>query len=362
MSIDRKGNNKVAIICPYPEGIAPGQRFRFELFLDSLSANGFHCSIYSFLDTDTYSYLYRKGFFLKKAMGVLKGYFRRVVHLFRIRDAHFVLLHREAAPLGPPVFEWLISRVMKKKMIYDFDDAIWLPTISKANKLARQFKWYSKVATICKWSAKISVGNDYLAAYASKYNNHVVVIPSVVDTDATYNVCQNQSSGKPHIGWSGTFSTVRHLQLVLPSLQELQQKRDFVFFVIADIDPRLPLKNYRYIKWQRDSEVADLLNFHVGLMPLIEDEYSYGKGGFKAIQYMSLGIPAVVSPIGVNKTLVDDGVDGYHCGGKTEWTQKLECLLDNHERRSAMGKAARQKIVSHYSMNAIKDKFIELFS
>ncbi len=222
-------------------------------------------------------------------------------------------------------------------------------------------KNHGKVASICSWAHTVSVGNDFLAAFARRYCRNVIVIPTVVDTENVHNRMQDQNTNQPGIGWTGTFSTLKYLDLVLPALQELQKRHPFIFIVIADRDPNLPLKNYRFIQWNREKEVDDLLNFHIGLMPLNDDQLSRGKCGFKAIQYMSLGIPAVVSPVGVNADIVDEGINGYVCDLQEEWSRKLELLLNDTDRRMKMGREARQKIVKSYSVTSSWPAFLSLF-
>jgi glycosyltransferase involved in cell wall biosynthesis len=194
-------------------------------------------------------------------------------------------------------------------------------------------------------SYKVSVGNSFLADYARKYNRNTVIIPTVVNTDTVHGRLQDQSTSKPVIGWTGTFSTLKYLDIILPSLQRLQDKFDFVFIVIANKDPKLPLKNYRFIAWNKETESEDLLKLHIGLMPLYDDDLSRGKCGFKAIQYMALGIPAVVSPVGVNTAIVDNGLmDLYDDPGlKRNWRAAP------HRMRNKMGAAqgvrSRQSIL-----------------
>ena len=223
----------------------------------------------------------------------------------------FVYIHREAAPLGPPLFEWIIAKIWRKKIIYDFDDAIWIPVASENNKIARYVKWFSKVASICRMSYKVSVGNTFLGEYAGKYCKNIIVVPTVVDTIKSHAQLQDQDTDTPAVGWTGTFSTLKYLDIILPAIKRLQEKYDFTFIVIANKDPQLPLKNYRFIYWSKETEIADLLQLHIGLMPLNNTELEKGKCGFKAIQYMSLGIPAVVSPVGVNLLIITDGENGF---------------------------------------------------
>lgn len=353
---------RILFIAPYPANESPSQRYRLEHYFSYLEANNISFSYKPFIGLSTWRILFKKGNYFRKVMGFGVGFFRRFSHLFTIYRYDYIYIHREASPVGPPFFEWIAARVFKKKIIYDFDDAIWIPFSSENNKLASSLKNFGKVAKICRWSYKISAGNDYLADFAKQHNSSVFVIPTVVNTSSIHNRMQNQETGLPAIGWTGSFSTLKYLNIVLPVLQNLQEKNNFTFVVIADRDPELPLKYYRFIKWSKETEVNDLLNFHIGIMPLYNDEISKGKCGFKAIQYMSLGIPAIVSPVGVNSKIVDNGVTGFVCNSPEEWKDKMEALLNNCQLRSDMGIAARTKIENFYSVKSSTSLFIELFS
>lgn len=361
-SIKKDSSGSIYFIVPAPVGISPGQRFRFEHYLSLLQNNNIKFRISSFYSSAGWNVLYTPGNKMKKGWYVLAGFMTRISDLFKLRRYSFVYIYREAAPLGPPVLEWVIAKVLRKKIIYDFDDAIWIPVTSEYNKSVAFFKSFGKVAKICHWSYKVSVGNSYLASYAGQHNRNIVILPTVVNTEVVHNKLQQQETSFPAIGWTGTFSTLPYLDIVLPVLHELQKTYDFTFVVIADKDPQLPLKRYRFIKWNRETETDDLLNFHIGLMPLYDDEISKGKCGFKAIQYMSLGIPAVVSPVGVNADIVSDGVTGYVCSTDEEWKSRLKILLTDQSKRNMMGIEARKKIETMYSVTATGHLFIELFT
>ena len=365
MPLDKRSNKRLSVyfIVPAPTGISPGQRFRFEHYLSFLKESNIKFRISSFYSLSAWQILYTPGNKTKKVFCVAKGFFRRIMDLIRIRKYSYIYLYREAAPIGPPVFEWFISKVLRKKIIYDFDDAIWIPVTSSYNKSSSRLKNFSKIAKICKWSYKVSVGNQYLADFAGRYNSNTVIIPTVVNTVTIHNKLQHQDTDTPAIGWTGTFSTLVYLDMVLPVLKDLQEKYNFRFVVIADKDPGLALKNYRFIKWNGETEVNDLLSFHIGLMPLYDDEISKGKCGFKAIQYMALGIPAVVSPVGVNSKIVEDRV--YRLclcyGGRMErppgaFTEQPTAT------NLVMGAAARTKIENYYSVTSSNSLFIQLFS
>ncbi len=288
------------------------------------------------------------------------GFVRRTRDMFTLHRYNYIYIHRWAATAGPPVFEWLIAKVFRKKIIYDFDDAIWVKE-SAYNKKFLAVKFLGKIAKICKWAHTITVGNMYLKEFAGKYNGNVIILPTVVNTNGTHGRSQVQATTNPAVGWTGSFSTLIYLDLLVPVLQRLQEKYDFTFYVIADKDPELPLKKYKFIKWQKETETEDLLNFHIGLMPLPDDAITRGKCGCKAIQYMALGMPAVVSPVGVNAEIVDDGVNGFICQSDQDWEDKISLLLEDSNTRDTFGKAGRKKIEENYSVKATEPLFMSVF-
>lgn len=359
---DITNNQIVAIFSPYPYAGAPSQRFRYEQYLAALQAQEFHIDYLPLLDDRTHAILYKKGYILQKAAGIVRGYLRRWRHLYRARKATFVLVHREAAPLGPPVFEWLLARLLRKKIIYDFDDAIWLPNTSEANRLAAWLKWHHKVRSICQWSYKVSCGNAYLCSYAARYNPQVVLNPTTIDTEHQHNRLKDQDTPVPVIGWTGSHSTMRFLDEIVPVLQQLAARYTFKTVVIANRAPDFQLSNLTFVPWREATEMEDLLQFNIGIMPLTDDPWARGKCGFKALQYMALGIPAVVSPVGVNTEIVTHGMDGYLCSKPADWYAALERLLQDTELRQEMGRRGRAKIERRYSVRANTPNFLQLFT
>ena len=352
---------KILFITPYPFNSAPSQRFRFEQYFDLLRQHDIHFVQQSFLSDNTWKILYAPGRYFRKFFGIIAGFARRTTLLFSINKFDFIFIHREASPIGPPIFEWIIAKICQGKIIYDFDDSIWLPNTSGSNKLVSGLKWHHKVASICKWSYKISCGNRFLMDFARHYNSNIQLNPTTIDTNHYHNRVKDQCSEKVTIGWTGSHSTVRYLDLVGSILQTIEQEYPIEFRVISDLQPQLDLKSLQFTSWRKDTEVEDLLAINIGIMPLSEDAWSKGKCGFKALQYMSLGIPAVASPVGVNKEIIDDGINGYLCATDSDWKKALTILITDENLRVEMGKKAREKIVERYSVEANSANFLSLF-
>jgi len=353
---------KVLFLFPYPHGTAASQRFRFEQYLGFLAAAGISYRLESFLDGDTWKILYKPGHGRAKFTGILKGFARRLRLLVQVPGYDFVFIHREAAPLGPPVLEWIIAKVLRKKIIFDFDDAIWLANTSAHNRVAARLKWHHKTASICGWSHRVSAGNRYLAAYAGQFNNRVTVSPTTIDTVGLHNQLKDQTTSGVVIGWTGTHSTIGYLAPLVPVLRELEQTYAFTFLVISDQPPDFTLPSLRYLPWSKATEREDLLKMNIGIMPLTDDPWAQGKCGFKALQYMALGIPAVASPVGVNCDIIRNGVDGYLCSTDAEWKNVLAQLLGDAALRTRLGHAARQRIEESYSVQANRLTFLRFFT
>ena len=341
---------------------SPSQRFRFEQFYKHLEETGFHYQNLSFLSVSDYIALYDASSF-EKIIITMKGFLRRVQHLTKIRSYKYVLIHREVTPVGPPIFEWVIAKVFRKRIIYDFDDAIWLNDPKEVGTLKAWLKAKWKIEFIIKWSHKISAGNEYLAEYAKKYNPNVTVVPTVVDTEEYHNPSLHVNSGNkiPVVGWTGSHTTLQYLDPLILILRELAEEINFEFLVIANTSPDFELQNLRFIPWKKQTEIEDLMKMDIGIMPLTDDEWSRGKCGFKLIQYLALEKPALASPVGINDKIVIDGENGFICSTKEEWKSKLKILLEDPVLRNSMGKKGRSHIIDTYSVRANSDKFLSLF-
>jgi len=353
---------KVLLLTRAPLHINPSQRFRFEQFLPFSCENGIDFMIKPFFDANSWANLFKKGIFFSKSTSIIFGLLKRYSILPTLYKYDYVYIHRETAPVGPPIFEWLMAKVFKKKLIYDFDDAIWIPTSSDVNPFAAKIKCNWKVSKICSYSHIVTVGNSFLASFAKKYCSDVRIIPTIVNTENHHNRIKNQNDTPIVIGWTGTFTNFYNLEIILPYLSTLKKKYNFNFLIIADRNPDFKSIDYEFTKWDLNTEIDDLLKINIGIMPLKNSDFEMGKCAFKAIQYMSLGIPAVVSAVGANKKVVDHEINGYLIENEVDWLNKLEHLLNNLQLRTDIGLNARKKIIAEYSVNSCKSDFYNLFN
>jgi glycosyltransferase involved in cell wall biosynthesis len=235
-------------------------------------------------------------------------------------------------------------------LIFDFDDAIFHPSVSEANKHLSWLKFRTKTREICQIASHVTVGNSYLESYARQVNDNVSVIPSTIDTQH-YVMGEPSSAEPPVIGWTGSITTIPYLDIVKPALQRLAKQEEFVFRFIGPINYDYQIEGVQVesLPWKSITEVEDLKPLSIGLMPLPDNPWTRGKCSMKALQYMGLGIPVVCSPVGMNADLIQDGENGFLAGTDDEWVEKLARLLRHSELRERVGRTGRLSVEKEYS-------------
>lgn len=351
---------KVLAIVPNVYDTSPGQRFRIEQWEPLLKKEGVDITYAPFETQELRGVLYSKGNALKKLNAIKKNFGKRREEVKSVSKYDLVYLFREAALLGPPVFERKIAD-RGVPMIFDFDDAVFVAYKSPSNGYLSYLKFPGKTATICRLASHVMAGNQYLANYASKRNPNVTIIPTTIDTEKYLPVERQELSSTITIGWSGSFSTVQHLDTIRGVLQELAETEQFKLKVIGTPSYEIPGVDVEAIKWKSETELDDLSAIDIGLMPLPDEDWSRGKCGLKALQYMALGIPTICSPVGVNSTIIQDGVNGFLADGKMEWIAKLKQLIDSAELRKRLGDAGRQTVEAGFSAKSQAPRVLEIF-
>lgn len=236
----------------------------------------------------------------------------------------------------------------RHKLVFDFDDAIWTSEKGDRSLFAR-VRTQARLASVLKRSTVVLAGNEYLATYARRYNQNVVVVPTVVDT-GRYPARKHQEARVVTLGWIGHSVNFKYLAALGDAIRRVAAVRPLRLLVVADQDFHAEGIEVENRRWSEDSEVADILEMDIGLMPLADDEWTRGKCGFKAIQYMAAGVPPVASRVGMNAQLIAHAVDGFLAASQQEWFEALTELCADAGLRQRVGQAARQTVQARYSL------------
>lgn len=352
----------VLALASYPVEAA-ATRFRLQQFIKPLAQRDVNLKIVPFIDSKLFKQLYSQGSFGATAFGLARSALRRITDLFPVRNADVVLIQREAMMFGPPLIEWLTTKVLKRPMVLDLDDATYVSYTSPTyGNLGKKLKWIGKTDDLIKWATSVTCGNRSIAEYATSKGARARIIPTVVDT----NIFRPGHANKSPVvlGWVGTHSTFPYLKSIFPVLRDLAREHDFRLKVVGagravfDV-PGVAIEN---IPWRLDREVQDFQSIDIGLYPIDQALYSgwaSGKSGFKAIQYMAVGIPFVATPAGGSAEIGEAGKTHFFATTKEEWHAALQQLITDKDRRHMMGAAAREHVVKHYGLEDQADKLAE---
>jgi glycosyltransferase involved in cell wall biosynthesis len=349
---------KVLFLLPYPLGRVPGQRYRVEQWAPCLRESGVECDLFPLLTLANQHTISSDAPFWKKFAAVSSGVGRCLERLPRLRQYDVVWVYRTALLAGPPVLEWLIGH-SGPPLVYEFDDAIWLTKNLDANRAWGFLKCSWKTKHLCRMATQVVVGSDNLAHYARRFNRRVTVIPSTVDVDH-YPPRKHPETLQPVvIGWSGSPTTVEDLSSIERALRRVAAETRVEFRLMGgEVEfPGLPMTAR---PWSLDREVEELRGYDIGIMPLPNDPWRQGKCGMKALLYMSVGVPAVVSPVGLNTAIIQDGVNGFLAADEDEWVEKLLRLIRDVKLRRELGAAGRRTVESHYSSRAQVPQVLEV--
>lgn len=352
---------RVLALSPMPEEGA-GCRFRISQYVPYLELQGFDVTIHPFYSPEFFALVYEPGRYLKKTALMIERTIDRLRALVAPGGYDLVFVYREAFPVGPPLIELALATFSRAPIVFDFDDSIFMPNTSEANRIVSVVKWPSKVATIIKKSRHVVAGNNYLAEYASRFNSSVSVIPTCVDTDKFVPTSSPQAGTRPVVGWIGTPTTSPYILSLVPALQRAASTSDFTLRLSGrgrDVSaPGLTVEN---VRWTLADEVRLFNTCDIGVYPTPDDRWGKGKCGFKAIQFMACEVPVVASPVGVNKEIIQDGVNGFLASSEDEWVEKLGRLLSDPELRRRFGQAGRHTVEERYSLRVNAPKLASTF-
>jgi L-malate glycosyltransferase len=355
-------SRKILFVCPYPENVAPSQRLKFEQYYQYFREAGYEVETSAFINKKFWKIIYQKGNFLQKAFYTLSGYISRLGDLLRLRRYDVVYVHLWVTPFGPPVFEWLFSKI-SKKIIYDIDDLVYLGDVkSKAHPVVNWIKGRKKPIFLMKHADHVVTCTPYLDRFVKKFNSRTTDISSTIDTGKYQPKQVYTKKEKIIIGWSGSHSTSKYLHLLDHVFQELAKTYSFTLLVMGDPDFSIPGVEVKAIAWKEEYEVETIKKFDIGVYPLPDEEWVLGKSGLKALQYMALGIPTVATAIGTIHRIIEHGKNGMLIHSNEEWISSLGELLNNENLRKTIGQEGARTVEEKYSVHANRGKYLDILN
>ncbi len=346
------GRIRILVLSPFPEEGA-GYRFRIAQYIPQLNAAGFDVVAKPFYTTEFFRSVYRPGHYVRKSASFIRLALRRLAALTSVSRYDLVFIYREAFPIGPPLVELALARLGTPPIVYDFDDAIFMSNVSEANRFAASLRYPQKVPAIIAHSDHVIVGNEFLAAYAGAHSDVVTTIPTCVDTNRFVPRAPESfvKGATPVVGWIGSPTTTPYVLEMEDVFRRVNGQHPFELRISgAGRDVAFQGVTVRNTPWTLDREVELFNTCDVGVYPLAADEWSKGKCGFKAIQFMACGVPVVAAAVGVNCDIIQDGVNGFLASTPDEWTEKIGRLLSEPELRCRFAAAGRKTIEEKYSL------------
>lgn len=358
--VDDNSRLRVLAVCAFPIEAA-ATRFRLAQFVEPLRERGIDLTIRPFLSAAQFKGLYQDGGVASKVIGVAPSVAGRMSDLLSARKYDVLLVQREAMIFGPGIFEWLVRNVGRLPMVLDLDDATYIRYVSPTyGKVGSLLKFFGKSDKLIRNSAMVICGNRFLAEYAESKGAEAVVIPTVVDLDEFYP--DETNNDPPVVGWIGTHSTFPFLERLFPILQRLAEEHPFILRIVGSGRKSLALEGVRVenLEWQMAREVDDFRSLDIGLYPIIPEgavteEWTKGKSGFKAVQYMAVGVPFVMSPAGICAEMGIAGSTHFSATSDDDWYNSLHTLLSSESERRRMGLAGREFALKHYGLSQHAD-------
>ncbi len=314
-------------------------RYRAYHWADALEKEGFRCTVLP----PPHSVVSRFGYFLRLVV--------------MARRCNVIFIQKKLLPT------WLLRvlHVVNPYIVFDFDDALFAkPSDARdasyevqSAENARRFEEMLRTVRL------VVCGNRYLQSYASQFNTSAIVVPTCIDLDRLPPRPPDRAPGdRVVLGWIGRRATLTYLRIIEDVMRDLEERAPgrFVLRIVADrVDTEpfeIPGVTVENIVWTLASEYSVIDGFDIGIMPLTDDPWAMGKCGFKILQYMSRGVPTVASPVGVNREIIEDGVNGFLADERTEWVAKLLRLAEDPNLRREQGAAGFETVRDSFSFRA----------
>ncbi|SDZ98334.1 Glycosyltransferase involved in cell wall bisynthesis [Haloplanus vescus] len=333
-------------------------RYRLLQYFPYFEEYGIHCSCKPLFSNEYLESLYATG--ERSIEAVINSYIRRIRDILNAQKYDVIVIEKELFPYIPAIFERLLS-ALNIPYIVDYDDAIFHNYDQSDRPIIRRLLG-KKIDIVMREAEIVVVGNEYLASRAQQAGaSQIKIIPTVIDLDRYPHVPPNEN-GTFTIGWIGSPTTANYVEQIAPALREVCNENDARVVLVGSGEVELPGVPHEVKTWSEETEIKNIVEFDVGIMPLEETPWERGKCGFKLIQYMGCGKPVVATPVGVNAEIAEDGHNGLHATTNNEWVTALDRLYKNRELAKTMGNRGRQRVEEQYSLTTVVPTWADILN
>lgn len=343
---------RVLFLTRYPIAGA-SSRYRVHQYLAYLEEFGVQCEVQSFMDDALYALSFSPGRTGTKLVRTFVAVLRRLWVLRRHRRYDAIYMQRELLPFGPPWLERWLKR-SGARLVFDYDDALFIAKPSRYNPLASLFRAPGKVRDLFQLVDLVIAGNNWLRDQAIAHGATAVTLEVAEDASRFSGPRTKAPGDQIVIGWLGSTSTVKYLRLIEPVLQDVARRYPHARFeLMGGGDFAMKGVPWTLLPWSLDGEVEALDRWDIGLMPLPEEDWAKGKSGGKARTYMAAGVVPVCTGIGYNLELIHHGATGLLCRTHDDWASALALLVDRPAERASMAVAARRVVQERFAPRVI---------
>jgi glycosyltransferase involved in cell wall biosynthesis len=348
---------KILILSRYTR-LGASSRLRLYQFLPVWADAGITCVIHPLLNDQYLHALYGKKAASKT--NLIRGYAATLKQVLFAGRYDLVVIEKEVFPFLPPLAEWWL-RLRNIPYVVDYDDAIFHNYDQNTNGLVR-FVLGKKIASVMRWAAVVVCGNEYLCDYARRAGvRKIGRIPTVIDTQKYTPAPRDTETGVVVIGWMGSPMTAKYVKTLRPVLAALASRYGIRLHLVGAAEGIGLGASETVLPWSEAGEAALIGAFDIGIMPLEDSPWERGKCGYKLIQYMGCGLPVVGSPVGVNREIIREGINGFAPDTEAEWAKALETLILDKALRLRMGQAGRKMVLETYALQTAARQWINIF-
>jgi glycosyltransferase involved in cell wall biosynthesis len=332
--------------------LGPSSRYRVYQLLPELKRLGVESDVSPAIDDALYRRLYLgSSETTSRATAFSAAWRQRRRDLDRVNDVDVVFVQKGVFPGLYSGFEKKLAA--RKPLVFDFDDAIWLPRAG-GSRVLRSLHREKAVQDVLRRASAVIAGNNFLAEYAARFNKAVTVVPSSISLE-DYPHAPNSGL----VGWIGSRTTLPYLKPLKPAFDSL----GITPRVIASGNPSQLGFDTEFRPWRLETELSELSQIGIGIAPLLDTPWERGKCGVKLLQYMACGIPVVASPVGVNSKIILHGVNGLLATHIEDWEPALQSLITDPKLRQRLGAAGRETVEKRFRVQrAAEDVYSVLHS